>query len=434
MDDYNAAVARQSAMAKQLNTTVFTPLQQKACTPGARALLDAYVAHVERLVELRARAYPCEDTSGRNQPIPGTPPEKILGQARDLRSLCVAYLNEGPKQAERKPADGARSGSCSDISGLGGPRITCPQRKVSGASSPPSTPQPQRQPTATGASSARQQAEINEALSQLGAAVKDVQSPQPQGRQPAPTGGSHASPATDPRKPCMERGEDFLQTGPTTGHCVPRGGTAAVVGPWLAKYCEDRPGRPPRTAAEKAAISKLGTLLRCRADEPTPKKGQKSIGDRTACNQLVGQGLELLFGNTDLKTGKGKFDFVLANDIAQMLAAGHRGWLLIGEATDQRTLDKAQEWANAGRAVVAAKSNPSGAGHVALIIPGTTQAYTFWHKPHLGDATYKLDWGDLRAPNAAALSLDDQNLMFVGCPLSAAGWKQPNGVKLYYKP
>jgi hypothetical protein len=60
---------------------------------------------------------------------------------------------------------------------------------------------------------------------------------------------------------------------------------------------------------------------------------------------------------------------------------------------------------------------------VALIIPGTAQAYAF-------DG---FQWGDLRTPNTASFFLDQPNRFFVGCPLSAV-WKKPDLVGLYYKP
>lgn len=170
MDDYNSEATQQVAKAKQLGPNVFTPLQQKKCTAGAQAFLDSYILLLKRLVALRAAAYPCNDSTGRNQPIPGTPPEKILGEAQDLRVLCQAYLNAPQKEADRKPPDGGGEGSCSDITGLGGPRIKCPERKL-GPASAMAQPKPQAQ--RSGASSdpgqaQRQAGAINDVLGQLG--------------------------------------------------------------------------------------------------------------------------------------------------------------------------------------------------------------------------------------------------------------------------
>lgn len=185
-----------------------------------------------------------------------------------------------------------------------------------------------------------------------------------------------------------------------------------------ATQCEQRPGKPLPTAAEKATAARLNILRQC----------STAADDRTACNVFLGKALEMLFGNTDFKTGDDSY--MLANDIVNGLAVpGNAGWSKIGLATSQDALDRAQDLANQGRPVVAARvgqPKPDGSvgpGHVALIIPGTTQSYAF-------DG---FQWGDLRAPNTASFFLDQPNRFFVSCPLSAV-WIKADRVGLYYKP
>ncbi|MER8976264.1 hypothetical protein [Mesorhizobium sp. M0800] len=183
------------------------------------------------------------------------------------------------------------------------------------------------------------------------------------------------------------------------------------------KECETRPDKPDATADETAAKNKLSPLLQCTAPGD----------DRTACNVFLGRALEILFGNTDFKTGNGSY--MLANDIANGLQMpGNAGWKKIGVATDQAALDQAQSLANKGSPVVAARlgrldDGVRRPGHVALILPGTSQQYDF-------DGFH---WGGLSAPNSASLFLDTPDRMFIGCPLSAV-WIRPNDVGLYYKP
>jgi hypothetical protein len=163
---------------------------------------------------------------------------------------------------------------------------------------------------------------------------------------------------------------------------------------------------------------------------------QTTIDDRTACNVFVGRALELLFGNTDFKTGNNSY--MLANDIASGLenTAASMGWSKIGVATDQSALDKAQGYANSGKPVVAARLGRLDGeirhpGHVVLIIPGTAQKYEF--EDVVKNKTIKFQWGDLVAPNSASFFLDRPDKFFFGCPLSAT-WLKPDGVGLYYKP
>jgi hypothetical protein len=139
----------------------------------------------------------------------------------------------------------------------------------------------------------------------------------------------------------------------------------------------------------------------------------------------------LLFGNTDFKSGAG---YMLANDIASGLEVPGNtpGWLKVGLATDQSALSRAQDFANAGEPVIAARLGRLDAGvrhpgHVVSIIPGTAQKYDFDDVVN-GNAIV-FGWGNLVTPNAASFFLDRPDKMFLGCPLSAT-WQKPDGVGL----
>lgn len=177
--------------------------------------------------------------------------------------------------------------------------------------------------------------------------------------------------------------------------------------------CEVRQGMPDPLPLEKAVAKKLNGLKQC----------ERATDDRTACNVFLGKALEELFGNTDFKVGRDSY--MLANDITIGLEQpGNAKWRKIGLATDQVALDEAQRLANESKPVVAARFGASGRpGHVALVMPGTSQLYNF----------EGFSWGALRAPNSASFFLDQPRRFFVGCPLSAV-WRKPDNVGLFYKP
>jgi hypothetical protein len=173
--------------------------------------------------------------------------------------------------------------------------------------------------------------------------------------------------------------------------------------------CESRQ-RPKPTALQLSSESKLQSLKQCK----------EKVDDLAACNRFVGRALQMLFGNSDFKNGD---QYFLANDIANGISTPGNipGWKRIGEATEQSVLDQAQERANQGAQVVAVKPAP-GAGHVVLILPGTTENY-----PVAG-----FSWGNLKAPNSASFFLNHPERVFIGCPLSVT-WKSPKGVIIYSK-
>jgi hypothetical protein len=99
--------------------------------------------------------------------------------------------------------------------------------------------------------------------------------------------------------------------------------------------------------------------------------------------------------------------FLKANEIAA-LAPTWDGWMDLGTADNQQSLDAAGEAANLGYIVLAVWANPVAGkpGHVVLIGPGPMTASS--------------KWGDLRTPVAASFKLDDVESAFMGQPLSCA--------------
>lgn len=180
--------------------------------------------------------------------------------------------------------------------------------------------------------------------------------------------------------------------------------------------CETRRDRPAETKLETEHIRKIAPLRSC----------EKEIDKRTACNIFLARALRILFDNTDFEAGGSP---MLANDIANGLEQpGNVGWTKIGNASDQAALDRAQKLANERRPVIAARlgalkpSGDRGAGHVALILPGTAQTRNFDNH----------NWKVLATPNTASFFLDQPERFFAGCPLSAV-WRKPTDVGLYAK-
>jgi hypothetical protein len=152
----------------------------------------------------------------------------------------------------------------------------------------------------------------------------------------------------------------------------------------------------------------LGSLMSCR----TP------IDDRSACNVFVARGLKLCYhiGEFCIPSGNPQQEesYLSANAIASV---AKKRWHLVGVAAHQINLDRAQAYANGGRAVIAVRSVPADHGHVCLILPG--------------EMIPSPKWG-LSVPNSASFRLDDINGCYVGGPLSKAfGPDKKNTVFLY---
>src|SRR5882672_10754416 len=102
---------------------------------------------------------------------------------------------------------------------------------------------------------------------------------------------------------------------------------------------------------------------------------KQAVDDQTHCNRFVGEALERVYGISDFRRSTN--EFYAANDIVQIVEVPKNKWQLIGRASDQSVLDRAQRDANAGFAVLAVRPDVTH-GHVALIIPGQLTASKAW--------------------------------------------------------
>lgn len=91
--------------------------------------------------------------------------------------------------------------------------------------------------------------------------------------------------------------------------------------------------------------------------------------------------------------------------------SGH--WGLVGDAKDQDVLDKAQQYANDGVAVVAIHEKKK---TVTVIMPGEQEL--------------SRSWGNLNCPNSASLFMNRPDDSYLNMKLSYA-WKSPKKIKIY---
>ncbi len=119
------------------------------------------------------------------------------------------------------------------------------------------------------------------------------------------------------------------------------------------------------------------------------------------------------FGINDFKKGEIYLDYEEIIDEVN----GDNGWVKIGEATDQKNLEKAQLLANRGKATIAIDIK-SKYGHVVLITKGNLEkAYS---------------WKGLLAPSCASFFMVKNVNSFINKSLAYA-YSTPEGVYLYTK-
>jgi hypothetical protein len=118
----------------------------------------------------------------------------------------------------------------------------------------------------------------------------------------------------------------------------------------------------------------------------------------------LAEALKLLFGIVDFELPGIPDEFLAANDIARYVAAHPDQWTLLGSASSQVVLDRAQTYANLNTPVIAVYvSDPH--GHVAVVLPGSLQYSAHWN---------------LHAPNSASVFLNRPHKSYVGLGLSNA--------------
>lgn len=123
--------------------------------------------------------------------------------------------------------------------------------------------------------------------------------------------------------------------------------------------------------------------------------------ERTECTHFMGESLATVYKINDFsKSGK----YMTTSEITEFVKNSTK-WKMIGPSYDQAALIKAQELANAKKAVVAVFKNAEGIGHVVLITPGELQTSGSW---------------GLRVPNSASFFQTEPSKSYVGKGLSFA--------------
>ena len=142
---------------------------------------------------------------------------------------------------------------------------------------------------------------------------------------------------------------------------------------------------------------------------------QSPIDDKSPCNVFLARALERVYNIHDFDAVGQDPPYMTANQIANYVELSGN-WTCLGSATNQASLNSAEDYANRGKAVIAvAYGNPH--GHVALILPGTVSRSSTWN---------------LNVPNSASFFLNRPADSYIGKPLSFA-YSQTNSltVRLY---
>lgn len=122
-----------------------------------------------------------------------------------------------------------------------------------------------------------------------------------------------------------------------------------------------------------------------------------------ACQAYTGKVLNTIYKVNDFYSSQLN-RYLTASEIADFLKSATK-WSDLGKPYEQKTLDAAQEYANAKKAVVAVFQNSQGIGHVVIITPG--------------ELSPSGSWG-LKVPNAASFFAAEPQKSFVDKALSFA--------------
>ena len=122
-----------------------------------------------------------------------------------------------------------------------------------------------------------------------------------------------------------------------------------------------------------------------------------------SCTKFLGESLNTVYKINDFYSSKSG-RYMMPSEIANYLK-DNKQWSMIGHSYEQPVLSKAQDLANAKKAVVAVYMNESGAGHVVVITPGKLQSSGSW---------------GLSVPNAASFFVTQPDKSFVDKSLSFA--------------
>lgn len=125
--------------------------------------------------------------------------------------------------------------------------------------------------------------------------------------------------------------------------------------------------------------------------------------DNAECSKFIGESLQTVYKVNDFYSPKlGRH--LMVGEIFKMLGESGQ-WKMIGHGYEQQALAEAQKNANARKAVIALYINASGAGHIAIILPGELQPSGSW---------------GLNVPNSASFLLMEPQRSYVGKGLSYA--------------
>jgi hypothetical protein len=130
----------------------------------------------------------------------------------------------------------------------------------------------------------------------------------------------------------------------------------------------------------------------------------RALDASSACNVFLAKALKLLFGIADFDSPDLPGGFLAANEIVEYVAAHPEQWTLLGPASSQDALERAQEYANLNTPVIAVYASAPH-GHVAVVLPGSLR--------------YSGQW-NLHTPNSASVFLNRPYKSYVGQMLSNA--------------
>lgn len=157
---------------------------------------------------------------------------------------------------------------------------------------------------------------------------------------------------------------------------------------------------------KSAMDQKLNTFGECARTAESP----------ALCFRFSGESVKEIYNTNDFYDSE-KQRYMMINEIYQHLE-GNENWELLGKGYDQAALQKGQEHANAGRAVVAIKKEENdNYGHMAIIVPGELDTSGSW---------------GLRVPKAASFFTHQPDKSFVNKKLSYAFTPRDQGHILIY--
>ena len=131
----------------------------------------------------------------------------------------------------------------------------------------------------------------------------------------------------------------------------------------------------------------------------------RNTGEQTInpCSKSIGKSFDLVYGVNDF-FNREKSRYLTGTEINEFLQNSSK-WTKIGLAFSQENLSKAQELANAGKAVLAIYMGEDNMGHVSIILPG--------------ELTASGSWG-LKVPNSASFFINNPQQSYSDKALSYA--------------